>query len=45
LAAQQGVAQAVTYRNTTRQRMTSHDVAVAGQLSQRCRAGGFKGCA
>jgi TPR repeat protein len=45
LAAAQGVAQAVTNRNIVRQRMTSRDLAMASQLSQRCRAGGFKGCA
>lgn len=45
LAAAQGVAQAVTNRNAVRQRMTSRDLAMAGQLSQRCRSSGFKGCA
>jgi uncharacterized protein len=45
LAAQQGVAQAVSYRTQVRSRMSSNDVAMANNASQRCRANNFKNCA
>jgi TPR repeat protein len=45
LAAQQGMSQAVNYRNQVRGRMSSSDVATATNAASRCRANNFKNCA
>ena len=45
LAAAQNVPQAIANRNALRQRLTNQALSMATQMSQRCRANGFKGCA
>ena len=45
LAAAQNVPQAIANRNALRQRLTNQALSMATQMSQRCRANAFKGCA
>jgi uncharacterized protein len=44
VAAQQGMQQAVVNRNAVRARMSQRDLAMASELSARCRANNFKAC-